>query len=120
MTNTPTTTQNAFSSQVFFNGYFTQPIQVSADVWGQVYGYFFTLTSDANAANALAQSVIALTYNNNLDPLAVLADFQKNANSSSVKTLLISFFNSAKGPTSKLGYKLNNNVSTNVARNLLS
>jgi hypothetical protein len=119
MSNIPST-PNAFDSQVFFNGYFTQPIQVNQDVYGQVYGYFFTLTNDANAANALAQSVIALTYNNKLNPLDVLADFQKNANTSNIKALLISFFNSAKGPTSKLGFVKNNNVSANVARNLLA
>jgi hypothetical protein len=118
MTNTPVV-QDAFSSQVFFNGYFTQPIQISTEVYGQIYGFFFTLTNDANAANALTQSVVALTYNNKLDPLAVIEEFRKNANSSNIKTLLISFFNSAKGPTSKLGYKKNNNTSVNVARNLL-
>lgn len=119
MTNTPST-QNAFSSQVFFNGYFTQPVQVSVGVWGQVYGYFYDLTNDENAANALAQSVISLTYNNKLDPLDVLANFKKNASSNNIKTLLISFFNGAKGPTSKVGIKLNNTVTPVVSRNIIS
>jgi len=118
MSNIPTpSTYN--SSQTFFNGYFSQPIQTSPDVWGQVYGYFFTLTKNADAANSLAQSVIALTHNNNLNPLSVIQQFQSAPNSNNVKQLLISFFNSAKGATSKLGYKNNNLVNPNVIRNLL-
>jgi hypothetical protein len=118
MSNIPSTTTYD-SSQTFFNGYFSQPIQTSADVWGQVYGYFLTLTKSADAANALAQSVISLTYNNNLNPLEVIQQFQTAPNSNNVKQLLISFFNSSKGATSKLGYKNNTSVSPNVARNLL-
>ena len=41
MANTPTTQQT--DTQVFFNGYFSQPIQVSDALWGQVYGYFLTI-----------------------------------------------------------------------------
>ena len=118
MTNTPTIIDSS-SSQTFFNGYFSQPIQVSDAVWGQVYGYFLTLTKSKDAANALAQSVIALTYNNNLDPLQVIQEFSSAPNSNSVKTLLISFFNSTKGSTSKLGYNNNNSTNPNVARNIL-
>ena len=101
MANTPTT--QITDTQVFFNGYFNQPLQVSDAVWQQIYGYFYNLTNSADAANALAQSVISLTYNNNLNPLDLIKQFQQNPNSNSVKTLLISFFNSIKGSTSKLG-----------------
>lgn len=105
---------------VFFNGYFSQPMQISDAVWGQVYGYFYSLTNDVDSANALAQSVIALTYNNNLDPLTVVAQFQSAPNESNVKNLLISFFNNAKGATSKLGYKRNNVIPPNVAKNIIA
>jgi hypothetical protein len=119
MANLPTPV-SVTNPSVFFNGYFSQPLQVSDAVWGQVYGYFFSLTNDVDSANALAQGVIALTYNNNLDPLTVIAQFQSAPNSSSVKQLLISFFNSAKGATSKLGYKINNATPPNVARNIVT
>ena len=118
MTNTPAS-QNTDTS-VFFNGYFSQPLQVSDALWGQVYGYFYTLTNSADAANALAQSVITLTYNNNLDPLAVLSQFQAAPNNTNIKQLLISFFNSAKGSTSKLGYKRNNTTAPTVAKNIIA
>lgn len=117
MANIPNTQQT--DTQVFFNGYFSQPLQVSDAVWGQVYGYFFTLTKNSDAASALAQSVITLTYNNNLNPLDLIQQFQANPNSNNIKNLLVSFFNSAKGATSKLGYKKNNSIPPSVARNIL-
>ena len=84
MANVPTVT-NSSSSKSFFNGYFTQPVQISDAVWGQVYGYFLELTNDSNAAKTLAQSIIALTYNNNLNPLTVLQQFQASPNNSNIK-----------------------------------
>jgi hypothetical protein len=119
MANIPSTTQPT-DTKVFFNGYFSQPMQVSDAVWGQVYGYFYTLTNSSDAAGALAQSVIALTYNNNLEPLTVLQQFQAAPNSTNIKELLISFFNSAKGSTSKLGYKRNNATAPLVSRNIIA
>ena len=119
MANLPSTSQPQ-NTQVFFNGYFSQPIQVSDAIWGQVYGYFYDLTKNAETASVLAQSIITLTYNNNLEPLAVLQQFQSAPNSNNIKNLLISFFNSAKGPTSKLGYKNINATPVNVARNIIA
>jgi hypothetical protein len=107
-------------SQVFFNGYFSQPIQTSPAIYGQVYGYFYTLTNSADTASALSQAIITLTYNNKLDPLAVIKEFQAAPNSSNVKQLLISFFNSAKGATSKLGYNKNNTTPVFIARNIVA
>jgi len=106
-------------TQVFFNGYFSQPIQVSDAVWGQVYGYFYTLTNDVDSASSLAQSVITLTYNNNLNPLDLIQQFQANPNTNNTKSLLISFFNNAKGATSKLGYNKNTTTAPLVARNII-
>lgn len=118
MANLPLT--NPTDVQAFFNGYFTQPIQVSDAVWQQVYGYFYNITNDVNAAAALAQNVITLTYNNNLNPLDLIKNFQSNPNQNNVKNLLISFFNSVKGPTSKLGFNKNTTVSASVSRTIIT
>jgi len=107
-------------TQIFFNGYFSQPIQVSDAVWQQVYGYFLTLTNSSNAASAMAQAVITLTTNNNLSPLDLIQQFQANPQSNNTKSLLVSFFNSVKGSTSKIGYKKNNSTTPNVARNIIA
>ena len=116
---TAITTATDLSTDAFFNGYFSQTIQVSDAVWGQIYGYFIGLTKNSESANALSQAVIAICYNNNLDPLTLLKEFQANPVQSNVKTLLISFFNSTKGSTSKLGFKNNLNTSKYIERNLL-
>lgn len=119
MSNLPINSQ-PLNTQIFFNGYFSQPIQVSDAVWGQIYGFFYDLTKNSDTANVLAQSIITLTYNNNLEPLSVIKQFQTAPNSNNVKNLLISFFNNAKGPTSKLGYKNLNSTPPNIARNIIA
>jgi hypothetical protein len=117
MSNLPNSQQT--DTQVFFNGYFSQPIQVSEATWNQIFGYFYTLTQSIDAASSLSQSVITLTYNNNLDPLDLIKQFQNNPNTNNTKNLLISFFNNAKGATSKLGYNKNTSVAPNISRNIL-
>ena len=117
MANIPNNQQT--DTQVFFNGYFSQPIQVSEALWGQVFGYFYNLTQSVDAASSLAQSVITLSYNNKLEPLDIIKQFQTNPTSNNTKSLLISFFNNAKGATSKLGYNKNTTTAPNVARNII-
>ena len=112
MANIPNNNTEPNSSQTFFNGYFSQTLQVSSAVYGQVNGFFLARTSDAAVADSLSQALLTLTYNNNLDPLIMISEFEKAASDSDLKKLLISFFNASKGATSKLGYfnkKTNNN-----------
>jgi hypothetical protein len=106
-------------TQQFFNGYFNQTITMNQDVYNQVYSFFVSKTTSASAAQQLTQTVMILTYNNKLDPLQVIADFSKAASTSELKNLLITFFNSLRGPTSKIGF--GNQPSTNqwVQRNIL-
>jgi len=108
------------NTQTFFNGYFTQPIQISEMVYQQVYNFFLTKMRDPGAASSLSQAVLTLTYNNNLNPLDVIADFGKAADSSDLKQLLIAFFNATKGSTSKLGYQLNQSTSAFAKRNIVA
>ena len=91
-------------TESFFNGYYSQQISMNPNVYNQIYSFFVGKTESAAAAQQLTQTVMILTYNNNLDPLQVLKDFNKAASSSDFKTLLITFFNSFRGPTSKIGY----------------
>jgi hypothetical protein len=119
MSNTATNIKST-NTQTFFNGYFTQPIQISETVYQQVYNFFLTKMQDASAAGSLTQAVLTLTYNNNLNPLDVITDFGKAAGSSDLKQLLIAFFNATKGSTSKLGYQINQNTSTFAKRNIVA
>jgi hypothetical protein len=119
MSNTANNVENT-KTQTFFNGYFTQPIQISETIYQQVYNFFLAKMKDASAAGSLTQAVLTLTYNNNLNPLDVIADFGKAADSSDLKQLLLSFFNATKGSTSKLGYQVNQNTSAFAKRNIVA
>ena len=92
---------------------------MDSQIYNQLYTFFFNKTASANTAANLAQNVMILTYNNNLDPLQIIKDFEKAATQSEFKILLITFFNSLRGPTSKIGYS--NNLFTNqwIQRNIL-
>lgn len=107
-------------TQTFFNGYFNQDVTMDPDVYNQVYSFFKSRTSSTVAANQLTQTVMILTYNNKLDPLIVINDFAKAANTSEFKTLLMTFFNSLRGPTSKIGYANNVNRNEWIERNILA
>lgn len=114
--NIPNTTS---ATQDFFNGYYSQPIPVDSAVYDRVLSFFKTKTISLNAAEQLTQNVIALTYKNKLDPIAVINDFDKATTSSDFKLLFITFFNSLREPTSKVGF--GNSITTNqwIRRNIV-
>ena len=107
------------TTQQFFNGYYNQQITMSPDVYNQIYAFFIGITSSTSAAQQLTQTVMILTYNNNIDPLNIIKEFNKAASQSELKVLLITFFNSLRGPTSKIGF--NNNILSNqwIQRNII-
>ena len=116
-TNLPNTTS---TTQQFFNGYFNQPVTMQPDVYNTVYSFFKNATESDAAAETLTKNVMVLTYNNNLDPLQIIKDFGKAATQSELKTLLISFFNSLRGPSSKIGFSNKTNANQWVQRNILA
>ena len=109
---------NTSQTQQYFNGYYNQPVTMDPDIYNQVYSFFTSKTASAEAAKTLTQNVMILTYNNKLDPLAVIKDFSKAASESEFKILLITFFNSLRGPTSKVGYGNTRYVNQWVQRNI--
>jgi hypothetical protein len=117
-TNLPGTTSNTIK---FFNGYTNQEININPEVYGQVYAFFEAKTSSKSAAEQLTQNVILLTYDNKLDPLKIINEFNKAASESELKTLLVAFFNSLRPSTSKLGFSSNTNYTNQwIQRNILA
>ena len=116
-TNLPNTTSNTMQ---FFNGYTNQPIEVNPEIYSQVYSFFLSRTSSDVAAKQLAQNVMVLTYDNKLDPLKIITEFNKAASDSELKTLLIAFFNSLRPASSKIGFSNNNYTNQWVQRNILA
>ena len=94
-------------TQEFFNGYYSQQISMNPNVYNQIYSFFVAKTESESAAKQLTQTVMIITYNNNISPIQIINDFNKAASVSDFKTLLITFFNSFRGPTSKIGYSNN-------------
>jgi hypothetical protein len=116
-TNLPTSSTN---SQVLFQSVVGTEINVSADIYDQVLTFFLTKTSSRIAAEQLTQSVLSLTYENSLNPLKILSEFNKAANDSELKTLLIAFFNSLRPSTSKIGFSSNIQTNKWVQRNIVA
>jgi len=112
VTSSPTT-------QSFFDNYYSQSIPVDSAIYDRVLTFFKSKTTSTLAAEQLTQTVIALTYKNKLDPIAIINDFDKAANSSELKPLFITFFNSLRNPTSKIGF--GNPLKTNqwIQRNII-
>jgi len=95
---------NTMNTNTFFNGYFTQPVNYSPDVYGQVYGFFLNRTGATETAKVLTTTVLSLTSFNNIDPMSVIADLAKTSNITELKKTAIAFFNATKKPTSKIGF----------------
>jgi hypothetical protein len=118
MANIPVTTVE--QEQTFFNSYFNQSMQVNPVQYNEIFNFFRSKTGSRSAAQSLTDMLIALTYQNNLDPNRMLVEFQKTSDSSTYKKLMIGFFNSQKGPTSKLGFRNTVNSNQTISRAILS
>ena len=108
------------SSTVTFTSINGLEIQVDANVYNQIFTFCAARTSSQSAAGQLTQSVLVLTYGNSLDPLTIINEFNKAANESELKTLLIALFNSLRPATSKVGFSYNIVPNQWIIRNIIS
>lgn len=106
------------SPQSFINSYGGTNYTVNSAVYDEVFSFFKTRTSSDAAAQQLTQYILILTYNNNLDPLAVIKELASSGQSD-IKSLVITFFNNTSDPYSKLGYQNNNDINLWVKRNII-
>lgn len=118
MSNLPITSNETKALQQLFNGSFYQEVPVGAAAYDVIYGFFLDKTGLKEAADSLTQALITIGFNNRVNPLDIINEFDKTSNNSDLKKLMIAFFNSGKLPTSKVGY--NKGVTSNkwVARNI--
>lgn len=91
----------------------------NAQLYDELYAFFRDKTSSDSAAQALSQSLITLTTNNNLNPLDIFKEFNKAATNSELKILLIALFNSLRPSTSKIGYQLDITQNLWIQRNII-
>jgi len=110
---------NLPDSQNYTTSLLSTSLNIDGEIYNQVFAFFSSKTNSVPAAQQLTQSVLTLTYNNNVDPLKIITEFNKAANDSELKTLLIAFFNSLRPSTSKIGFGINNQTNEWIQRNIL-
>lgn len=115
--NLPNTNQNQNYKQLY-NGVFVQAVPIDQNVYDIVYGFFLERTNFKEAADSLTQTLLSLSYNNKVDPLAVLKEFDKATNESDFKKIMISVFNAGRYPSSKIGYNKDSTPNKWVVRNI--
>ena len=119
MNNLPDTSAETKSLRQLFNGSFYQSVPVDQDTYSIIYGFFLDRTGLEESANALTQAVLTLGYNNKLNPLDVLKEFDKAATQSDFKKVMIALLNTGRIPTSKIGYNRGTVQNKWVVRNIV-
>ena len=119
MSNIPNNNIENQQLKQLFNGAFYQNITVNDSTYNLIYGFFLDRTNSKDAADALTSSLITLGYNNKINPVDLLKEFDKTTSESDFKKLLLSIFNSGRLSTSKLGYTRAGNTNQWTDRTIL-
>lgn len=118
--NLPTTTTNEKVEKIF-NGAFYQEVPISENVYSIVYAFFLEkMNGLTDVAESLTQILIAVCYNNSLQPLDILKEFDKATSESSFKRILINVLNTNRYPSSRIGFSRNSATNKWVARNIVA
>ena len=108
-------TQNNASK--FFNNFFAGDFSIGASN-DAVTAYFEKYTGNAATGKALAATVIYTAQAQNLDPMAVLSEFQK-LSTGELNNYLAAFLNFNRVPTSTIGIKTTATTSPLITRTIL-
>jgi hypothetical protein len=108
-------TQN--NTQKFFNNFFARDFSIGAanDV---ITAYFENYTGNPSTGKTLAATVLYTAQAQNLDPMAVLAEFQK-LSPGQLDNYLAAFLNFNRVPTSQIGVKQVQQASPYITRSIL-
>jgi len=103
--------------QKYFNNFFARDfsIGIANDV---ITAYFEKYTGNKSAGQALAATVIYTAQANSLDPLSILAEFQK-LGQGEIDNYLAAFLNFNRVPTSTIGVKKIQQTSKYITRSIL-
>jgi len=105
-------------TQSFFNGYFDVPLNVPPSTTDAVRSFFLREVRNEEAANALAHSVITIAYENQVEPMDIIEEFQQQEGIA-VTDLMAALINRTRRDTSLIGIKEPRLANANVARNIL-
>ena len=101
----------------FFNNFFAKDFGIGAanDI---ITAYFEEYTGSGSAGKALAAAVIYTAQAQNLNPLEVMAEFQKLSRGE-LNNYLAAFLNFNRVPTSQIGIKTTSTTSPFITRTIL-
>jgi hypothetical protein len=119
MANLPVTSKETQSLLELFNGSFYQVVPVDEGAYDVIYGFFLDRTGVTEAADSLTQAVITIGFNNKVNSIDIIKEFDKAATISDMKKIMIALFNSSKLPTSKVGYNKGRKINVWVERNIV-
>ena len=102
--NLPTVSKETQSLRQLFNGSFYQNVPVDEGTYSIIYGFFLDRTMLPEAADTLTHTVLTIGFNNKINPLDVLNEFDKAATDSDFKKILVALVNTGRVETSKVGY----------------
>lgn len=118
--NLPNDSQETQSLRQLFNGSFYQSVPVDEGTYSIIYGFFLDRTNLPEAAESLTQSILTIGFNNKVNPLDVLKEFDKAATDSDFKKIMIALVNTGRIATSKVGYNRGTTVNKWVQRTIIA
>jgi len=118
-TNLPQEQEQQEQTLMYFNGYFDQPVRITANEQDLIVSYFFKITNDEEAAKSLASAVITIADQNNVAPMEVLDEIRSNDGLTATKNVAL-LLNSTRRNTSLVGYKQARSSNPKVSRNILA
>ena len=111
-------TTDSTSTGQWFNNMYDPKKAVNGDAVGALQTYFETVTKNKSSAEVLTTAVVYTALAQNIDPMAVLAEFKKQT-PGQLNAYLAAFINLARYPTSLLGVKNQPFTNKYVERTLL-
>ena len=112
-------TNNDATVGSFWSGYYKTDIPVSGAEYDAVLTFFLKRTKgDRTAAEALTSSTMVIALNRGIAPMSIIEDFKRIQDDLAFKAAIVSFLNSDRRPTSKLGYASEPVIDGYVTRNI--
>jgi hypothetical protein len=104
--------------KVVFDGYRNVEISINPDAYNAIKSFFLKEIGDKDAAEAMAQSLMAISADTNIDPMKLLDEISSQEGVS-VNALMAALINRTRSNTSLLGIKEPKKPTNFVARNII-
>jgi hypothetical protein len=103
----------------YFNNFYSIPFNVSSNADSAIISFFEQYADNKATAKNLASAVLYTAMSQNLDPLAILSQFQALPKGQ-LSQYLIAFLNVNRAPTSVIGIREAVKTNPFVARTILA